>query len=213
MRSFGPIEFLYIVEALRWTVALFVIAFISGCVGGLVIAVLRISPYRILRLPAVAFIELFQGTPLLLQLFVAYYGLGLIGLQLDAWTASAIALGLHSTAYLGEIWRGSIEAIPATQWEAASALSLPYLLRLRLVILPQALRSAVAPTVGFLVSLVKGTSVTALIGFVEVTRAGVLVANVTLEPFRVFSVVSVLYLCICWPLSLASRRLEKSFGS
>ncbi len=213
MRSFGPVEFLFIVEALRWTVALFVIAFAGGSAIGLGIAVLRISSRRALRLPAAAFIELFQGTPTLLQLFVAYYGLGLVGLQLDAWTASALALSLHSAAYHGEIWRGSIQAIPATQWEAASALSLPYLLRLRLVILPQAIRSAMAPTVGFLVSLVKGTSVTALIGFVEVTRAGVLVANVTLQPFRVFSVVAILYLCLCWPLSLVSRRLEKTYGS
>jgi len=213
MRSFGPVEFLFIVKALRWTVALFLIAFASGSIGGLLIAVLRISPYRLLRLPAAAFIELFQGTPLLLQLFVAYYGLGLVGMQLDAWTASAIALGVHSAAYLGEIWRGSIQAIPGTQWEAGRALSLSYLLLLRLVILPQAVRSATAPSVGFLVSLIKGTSVTALIGFVEVTRAGVLVANVTLEPFRVFTVVSILYLCLCWPLSMASRHLEKRLSS
>ena len=213
MRSFGPNELFYIIKALRWTVALFVIAFVSGCVGGLFIAILRISPFRILRMIAAGFIELFQGTPLLLQLFVAYYGLGLAGLQLDAWSASALALGLHSAAYLGEIWRGSIQAIPVPQWEGARALSFSYLLMLRLVILPQAVRSAIAPSVGFLVSLIKGTSVTALIGFVEVTRAGVLVANVTLEPFRVFSVVSILYLCLCFPLSTASRRLEKKFSS
>jgi polar amino acid transport system permease protein len=206
MRSFGPNELFYIIKALRWTVALFVIAFVSGCVGGLFIAILRISPFRILRMIAAGFIELFQGTPLLLQLFVAYYGLGLAGLQLDAWSASALALGLHSAAYLGEIWRGSIQAIPVPQWEGARALSFSYLLMLRLVILPQAVRSAIAPSVGFLVSLIKGTSV-------EVTRAGVLVANVTLEPFRVFSVVSILYLCLCFPLSTASRRLEKRFSS
>ena len=209
MRTFGPIELLFLIKALRWTVALFVIAFVSGCAGGLVIAILRISPYRTLRAAAAGFIELFQGTPMLLQLFVAYYGLGLVGLQLDAWTASALALGLHSMAYLGEIWRGSIQAIPTGQWEGGRALSLSYLQLLRLVVLPQAMRSSIAPSVGFLVSLIKGTSVTALIGFVEVTRAGVLVANVTLEPFRVFTVVSILYLCLCWPLSIASRRLEK----
>jgi polar amino acid transport system permease protein len=213
MRTFGPNEFIFLLLALRWTVALFVIAFVGGCAGGLFIAILRISPYRILRLSAAGFIELFQGTPMLLQLFVAYYGLGLIGLQLDAWTASAIALSLHSAAYLGEIWRGSIQAIPTPQWEGGRALSLSYLLLLRLVILPQAVRSAIAPSVGFLVSLIKGTSITALIGFVEVTRAGVLVANVTLEPFRVFTVVSILYLCLCWPLSTACRRLERRLST
>jgi polar amino acid transport system permease protein len=210
MRSFGPIEMWFIVKALRWTAVLFALSLITGGAGGIVIAVLRISRYRALRALAGGFIELFQGTPTLSQLFVAYYGLGLVGLQLDAWTASVLALGLHSAAYLGEIWRGSIQAIPVAQWEAGQALSLSYLQQLRLIILPQAVRSSLPPTVGFLVSLVKATSVTALIGFVEVTRAGVLVANITLQPFSVFALVGLLYFALCWPLSLASRRLERT---
>ena len=154
------------------------------------------------------FIELFQDTPLLLQLFVAFFGLGLVGINVDAWTASMMALSLHTAAFLGEIWRGSIEAIPGTQWEAARALSLSWLQAMRLVVVPQAMRTAVAPTVGFLVQLIKGTSVTALIGFLEITRAGQLVSNVTLQPFTVYSTVAGLYVLLCWPLSFASQRLE-----
>jgi len=208
MRHVGPVEIWFIVAALRWTVLLSVIALGLGGAGGLVVATLRVLPDAPARWLAAGFIELFQDTPLLLQLFVAYFGIGLFGWNIDAWSAATIALSLHSAAFLGEIWRGSIQAVPATQWEAARALSLPWLLSLRLVILPQALRMTVAPTVGFLVQLIKGTSVTALIGLIEITRAGQLVSNVTLQPFTVYGIVALLYVALCWPLSLASRRLE-----
>ncbi len=208
MRPFGTTEFFFIVAALRWTAALSACALAIGGVAGLLVAVARVQPSRLLRILAMAFIELFQDTPLLLQLFVAFFGLGIIGINVDAWTAAMIALSLHTAAFLGEIWRGSIQAIPGTQWEAARALSLSWVGTLRLVILPQAARSSVAPTVGFLVQLIKGTSVTALIGFLEITRAGQLVSNVTLQPFTVYSVVAGLYMLLCWPLSFASQRLE-----
>ena len=179
MRPLGSTEILFIVEALRWTVALSVAALLIGGVGGLVVATLRIAPRRWARLLAGGFIELFQGTPLLLQLFVVYFGIGLFGINIDAWSAAIIALSVHTAAFLGEIWRGAIQAVPDNQWQAARALALSWTKTLRLVVLPQALRMAVAPTVGFLVQLIKGTSVTALIGFTEVTRAGQLVSNVT----------------------------------
>ena len=155
------------------------LALLIGGFAGLSVAIARVQPSRLLRLLAAGFIELFQDTPLLLQLFVAFFGLGIIGINVDAWTAATIALSLHTAAFLGEIWRGSIQAVPSTQWEASRALSLSWLQTLRLVILPQAIRTSIAPTVGFLVQLIKGTSVTALIGFLEITRAGQLVSNVT----------------------------------
>lgn len=184
------------------------LALLIGGFAGLSVAIARVQPSRLLRLLAAGFIELFQDTPLLLQLFVAFFGLGIIGINVDAWTAATIALSLHTAAFLGEIWRGSIQAVPSTQWEASRALSLSWLQTLRLVILPQAIRTSIAPTVGFLVQLIKGTSVTALIGFLEITRAGQLVSNVTLQPFTVYSVVAALYVLLCWPLSFASQRLE-----
>lgn len=209
MRPLGPTEILFIVDALRWTVALSVVALLIGGAAGLLVATMRIAPQRGLRLAAGAYIELFQGTPLLLQLFVAYFGIGLFGLNIDAWSAATVALSVHTAAFLGEIWRGAIQAVPDSQVQAARALALSWWQTLRLVVLPQALRMAIAPTVGFLVQLIKGTSVTALIGFTEVTRAGQLVSNVTLQPFAVYAVVSGLYVALCWPLSLASQRLER----
>ena len=208
MRSFGPTEFYFIVAALRWTALLSAVALLLGGLGGLFIAVARIVPNRAARVLAGGFIELFQDTPLLLQLFVAFFGLGIIGISVDAWTAAVIALSLHSAAFLGEIWRGALQAIAPTQWEASRALSLSWLQTLRLVVVPQAIRIAVAPTVGFLVQLIKGTSVAALIGYLEITRAGQLVSNVTLQPFTVYGVVALLYVLLCWPISYASQILE-----
>ncbi len=208
MRSFGWPEFLFILSALQWTLLLTVVALIAGGAAGLFIAILRIQKSRLASWSAAGYIELFQGTPLLLQLFVVYFGIGLFGINVDAWTAAAVALSAHTAAFLGEIWRGAIQAIPRGQWEGAHALALPYSAQLRRVILPQAVKLAIAPTVGFVVQLIKGTSVTALIGFTEITRAGQLVNNVTLSPFIVYGVVAGLYILLCWPISIASRRLE-----
>ena len=209
-RTFGLSELLFIVGALRWTVLLSLVAFVGGGIVGFVIAILRTSHSRILRSLAAGFIQLFQGTPVLLQLFLAYYGLAvLFEVQVDAWLAVTVVFTLYSGAFLGEIWRGSIEAIPRTQWEASACLSLGYFQQLRHVILPQAMRISIPPTVGFLVQLVKGTSVAAIIGFVELTRAGQLMVNVTFQPMVVYPVVAMLYFAICWPLSLASKKLER----
>jgi len=119
---------------------------------GFVIAILRTTQSRILRTLTAGYIQLFQGTPVLMQLFVFYYGLAvLFDVQVDAWPAVALAFTLYAGAFLGEIWRGSIQAIPRTQWEASACLSLGYLQQLRFVILPQAMRISIPPTVGFLV--------------------------------------------------------------
>jgi polar amino acid transport system permease protein len=123
--------------------------------------------------------------------------------------AAAIALTLFTSAYLAEIWRGCVESIPNGQWEASASLALNPLEQLRYVILPQALRIAIPPTVGFLVQLIKGTSIASIIGFIELTRAGQLIVNVTFQPMIVYPVVAVLYFVLCYPISLAALRLER----
>ena len=203
-RSFGIPEFIYLLAALRWTLLLSLVAFLGGGVVGFVIAILRTTHSRILRLLTAGYIQLFQGTPVLMQLFLFYYGLAVLyDMQVDAWPAVALAFTLYAGAFLGEIWRGSIQAIPRTQWEASACLSLGYIEQLRFVILPQAMRISIPPTVGFLVQLVKGTSIAAIIGFVELTRAGQLIVNVTFQPMVVYPIVAALYFAVCWPLSLA----------
>ncbi len=210
---FGTNDFLFLVAAIRWTLALSAIAFIGGGIGGLVVALARTAPLAPLRLAATGYIQLFQGTPLLMQLFLVFFGANMFGGRIDPLIAAAIALTLNAAAFLGEIWRGCIEAIPRGQWEAATALGLRYPAAMRDIVLPQAARIAVAPTVGFLVLLVKSTSLASIIGFVEITRAGQIINNATFQPFLVFSVVAVLYFALCWPLSLLSRHLETRFGT
>ncbi len=209
-RDFELPEFLFLLGALRWTLVLSAVAFIGGFVGGFAIALMRVARARPLRIVAIGYIGLLQGTPVLMQLFLAYYGLPvLFGVRIEAWPAVATAFTLYASAFLGEIWRGAIRAVPASQWEGASALALSRWTTMRKVILPQAFRIAIPPTVGFLVQLIKGTSVASIIGFVELARAGQLIVNVTFQPMIVYPVVALLYFCVCWPLSVLAGRLER----
>jgi polar amino acid transport system permease protein len=209
-RGVGIGELLYLVKAIPWTLLLSAGAMIGGGLLGLVVAILRIAPSRPLRWLAIGYIEVFQGTPVLMQLFVVYYGLAvLLNLQVDPWPAVLLAFTLYSGAFLGEIWRGCIEAIPRGQWEAATSLSLGFTQQLRFIILPQAARISIPPTVGFAVQLIKSTSIAAIIGFVELTRAGQLMTNTTFKPMIIYPVVAVLYFVLCWPLSLLAQALEK----
>ena len=205
----GSNEFLFLLTGLKWTVLLSLVGFVVGGVFGLAIALMRVSGRPLMERFTSGYIALFQGTPLLMQLFVVYYGLALVGLKLDAWVAVAIGFTLHASAYLGEIWRGSIEAVPKGQTEAAKALSLSYASRMRDVVLPQAIRISLPATIGFLVQLIKGTSLAAIVGFTELTRAGNIVSNQIFQPLLVFGIVGVLYFLLCWPLSLYGSHLER----
>ena len=210
---FGFKEFVFLLTGLKWTVLLSLIAFAGGGIMGLLVAVARTAQSAALRRPMILYIAVFQGTPLLMQLFVVYYGLGLVGIQLPAWAAVAIAFTLNASAFLGEIWRGAIQALPRGQTEAATALGLPLVSRLRDVILPQALRIAQPATVGYAVQLIKGTSLAAIVGFIELARAGQIVSSQTFAPILVFGVVGAIYFSLCWPLSLYSARLEAKFAA
>ena len=209
MRTFGLSEFLFIVQAAQWTLALSAIAFIGGALLGLLVALSRTSENAVARNAARAFIQVFQGTPLLLQLFLIFFGAPVLGLDINPWVAAGAALVLNSAAFLAEIWRGCIEAVPRGQWEAAQALNLSYFSRMRFVVLPQAFKIALPPTVGYMVQIIKGTSLAAIIGFTEITRAGQIINNATFQPLHVFTTVAALYFVICWPLSLLAARMER----
>ncbi|MGR4871523.1 amino acid ABC transporter permease [Variovorax sp. LARHSF232] len=209
MRTFGFPEFLFILEAAKWTLALSVIAFVGGALLGLVIALARTSENRAAQILSTGFIQIFQGTPLLLQLFLIFFGAPVLGFDINPWIAAGVALILNSAAFLGEIWRGCIQAIPRGQTEAAHALNLGYVSRMRDVVLPQAFKIALPPTVGYVVQIIKGTSLAAIIGFTEITRAGQIINNATFQPLQVFTTVAALYFAICWPLSLLAARMER----
>jgi polar amino acid transport system permease protein len=209
MRSLNAGDFVFLLTGLKWTIVLSAGAFFFGGIIGVLVALARVSEQRPLRWIAIGYIRLIQGTPLLLQLFLVFFGADLMGFGLGAYLSAILGLSLNAGAFLGEIWRGAIQAVPAGQTEAARALGLHYLPIMLRIVVPQALRVATAPTVGFLVNLVKSTSLAAIIGFVELTRAGQIVNNATYRPFTIFGTVALIYFLLCFPLTVASRRLER----
>jgi polar amino acid transport system permease protein len=211
MRELGPVELLYLLAAMRWTLGLSALAFICGGLVGLVIALLRVAPFAPARWLASAWIQLFQSMPLLMLLFLVFFGLALFGISQNAFLSVTVALTCYASAFFGEIWRGSIQSVPQTQWQGSAALGFSYLQQMRHVVLPQSVRIAVPPTVGFMVQLVKNTSLASIIGFHELTHAAQYVNNVTLKPVLVYGIVGAMYFCVCFPLYLLSRRLEARF--
>jgi polar amino acid transport system permease protein len=211
--EFGFVDILRnLLLAARWTVLLSIISFIGGGLLGGLILYLRISPSRWVAALARGYIEVFQGTPLLIQLFIIFFGFSLVGVTVSSLVAASLGLTLWTAAFLSEIWRGCVESVPRGQWEASSSLGMGRLQQMSHVILPQALRVAVPPTVGFSVQVVKGTAITSIIGFVELTRAGTIVTNATYQPFLVYGLVALIYFCLCWPLSKSSQILERKLN-
>jgi polar amino acid transport system permease protein len=213
MRQLNAGDFEFLLLATRWTILLSLYAAIGGGIVGMAIALMRTSGSAALRWIAVGYIRVFQGTPLLLQLFLVFFGGDMLGIPLGAWLSAILGFSLNAGAFLGEIWRGAIQAVPNGQIEAARALGLHFVPRMLRVVLPQALRVAIPPTVGFLVNLIKSTSLAAIIGFVELTRAGQMLNNATFRPFVIFGIVSAIYFVLCWPLTLTSRRLERRLAA
>ncbi len=213
MRDFSHLDIVFaLLWAARWTLLLSIIAFICGGLAGFCLMLMRISPFRPLKYTSWVYLEIVQGTPLLIQFLLAFFGVSILGIEISPWMSATLALTAFTSAFLGDIWRGAVESIPTGQWEASKALSMNYFQQLGLVILPQAVRRSIAPTVGFLAQVIKGTSLASAIGFVELARSATNITNVTFEPFFVYLVTAVVYFAICFPISVASRKLEKSLA-
>ncbi len=195
--------------AARWTVVLSLIAFLGGSVVGLLLLIARTTHINFLQRSVACYVQIFQGTPLLMQLFLAYFGMAMLGVETSAWVAASVALTLYSSAFLTEIWHGCVRAVPRGQWEAAQSLAMNFREQLQYVVLPQAGRLAIAPTVGFLAQVIKGTALASVIGFIELTKAGTMITNATFKPFVVYSCVAVMYFLLCFPISLYARTLER----
>lgn len=200
---------LFLLQGAAWTLGLSLIAFVGGGLFGLVVALCRISPSKAVRIVTAGYVQLIQGTPLLVILFMSFFGLPALGLQISPLTAASVSLTVYVSAYLGEIWRGCIQSVPRAQWEAAECLALTRIQRMRLVVLPQAIRIATPPTVGFMVQIVKNTSLASVVGFVELARAGQLINNSVFEPFVIYVIIAAIYFSLCYPLSRWSQRLER----
>ena len=207
-RQFGLNELLMLLSGLQWTAGLTLLAFAGSFALGLLLLITRVSRINALRRAATGWINAVQGTPLLGLLFVAFFALPLFGWDVSKWVAATVALSVYGSAFLADIWRGAVAAVPFGQWEASAALGLTRWRQLRLVVLPQAFAIAIPPTVGFLVQLIKNTSLASVIGVVELSREAQLVNGATFAPFLVYGCVCVLYFVLCYPLTAWSRMLE-----
>ncbi|WP_020186458.1 amino acid ABC transporter permease [Methylopila sp. 73B] len=202
-------QLLFLVRGAGWTLVLSLLGFVGGAILGLPVALARSSKLKALRMISSAYVQLIQGIPLPVIMFVVYFGLSIGGFEVPALVAAGLAMTAYSSAYLGEIWKGCIQSVPKTQWEAAECLALTGTQRFVHVILPQALKIAVPPTVGFLVQIVKNTSYSVVIGFFDLTYSAKVLNNSTYKPFLVFSIAAALYFVICYPLSLLAGRFER----
>ncbi len=203
-----------LLEGLWGTVVLSVLTFLFGGLAGFIIAMARISPIPAVSKGTSVYIEIMQGLPLLVLMGLCFYGPGILGYDsLTPLQAATFALTLYSSAYLGEIWRGCIQSVAKPQWEAAECLGLSRWQRMRTVILPQALRIATPPTVGFMVQIVKNTSIASLIvGYAELSYNAKIINNSTFQPFLYFGIAALMYFAVCYPLSVQSRALERKLN-
>lgn len=202
----------FLLLAARWTLLLSLIAFVGGGIGALLLLLLRYANPGFGARFMSFYVEILQGTPLLLQLFLVFFGLPLIGIDVSPILAAGVALTLYATAFLAEIWRGCVDAIGRGQWDASASLGMKFIQQMRYVILPQALRIALPPTVGFLVQLVKSTALASIVGFNELTKAGQIVTNATFQPVIVYGLVAMIYFVMCFPLTVCARRLEQKLN-
>ena len=202
----------FLLLAARWTLLLSAIAFAGGGVAALLLLLWRYAYPRSGRPLTDLYIQLLQGTPLLLQLFLVFFGLPMVGIEVSPLLAAGLALTFYAGAFLAEIWRGCVDAIPRGQWDASASLGMNFITQMRYVILPQALKMAVPPTVGFLVQLLKSTALASIVGFNELTRTGQILANATFQPFLIYGLVAIIYFAMCYPLTVGSRVLERRLG-
>ena len=184
-------------------------ALIFALVIGLAVALLRISRWRILRIPAIAYTEFFRGTPALVQLFVIYFGLPDIGIVPSPFQAAIIGLGLNGAAYLSEIYRAGIESIHRGQMEAALSLGMTPARAMQYIVLPQAIRTMLPPITIFAIVLLKDTSRVFAVGVVEIMALARNLVTETLQSAAVYLIAGALYLCVTIPLARLAARLER----
>jgi polar amino acid transport system permease protein len=201
----------FIFRGAGWTIVLSALGFAGGAIIGLPLALARSGRKGWTNRLCGLFIQVVQGIPLPVIMFLVYFGISAAGFDAPALVAAGLAMTAYTGAYLGEIWKGCIQAVPRTQWEAAECLALRRGHTLAHVILPQAARIAVPPTVGFLVQVVKNSSYAVVIGFFDLTYSSRVVNNSTFAPFTVFTIAAALYFAICYPLSRLASRLERKF--
>ena len=195
-------------ELLRGTLPLTAVSFVLGLTLAVLVALMRLSGNRLISAPARFYVSVIRGTPLLLQLFIIFFGLPSLGLTLSPWPSAIIGLSLNVGAYASEAVRGAILAVPRGQWEAAMTVGMGRVTTLRRVVLPQAARIAVPSLSNTLISLVKDTSLVSVVLVTELLRQAQVIAGQTFEYFTLYGVAAVYYWVVCLVLSFGQTRLE-----
>ncbi|MEM2245310.1 MAG: amino acid ABC transporter permease [Thermofilum sp.] len=196
----------YIAEGVAVTLQITLMSYTLGFALGALLLAGGLSPLSLLTR---MYIEPVRGTPLLVQIFIIYFGLPAIGIKLDAFTSAVLALGLNSAAYQAEILRSAVKAIPESQIHAAEVLGFSGAQTYRYVILPLALRSSIPALVNEFVTVLKESSLASVIGIVELTRRGEYVAAYTYRAFEAYLIVALIYFIACYTFSQFSRLLER----
>jgi cystine transport system permease protein len=196
-------------ETLKGTIPLSLASFAIGLVIALVVALMRLSHVRVVSAIARVYVSIIRGTPLLVQLFVIFYGLPSVGVTLDPWPSAIIAFSLNVGGYAAEVIRAAIQSVPKGQWEAAYMIGMPNRLALRRIILPQAARVSVPPLSNTFISLVKDSSLASLILVTELFRQAQEIAAPTGEFMALYLEAAVIYWVVCLFLSFGQSALER----
>jgi polar amino acid transport system permease protein len=211
INRFGLNDLLYMLKGTYTTIKLCGVSLFFGGTLGILVGIAR-SNHKIsaIRWAAVTYIEIFRGIPLLLQLMLGYFGADLVGYNVPRILTVSVVLCLYTGAYLGEIFRSGLESVHREQWEAASSLGFTYIQSLRCVIIPQSIRVIIPSIIGFLVALVKATSLVSIVSVVDLTLAARRVSERAYVPLLAMGGAGVIYFLLCFPLSRLGKKLEKA---
>jgi His/Glu/Gln/Arg/opine family amino acid ABC transporter permease subunit len=200
----------FLLSGLQLTLVLSAVTLVLALLGGLVIALMELSRWRVARILALAVGELVRNTPILVQLLWVYYVLPIVfDIGIDALSACIIGLSIYSSAFIAEAYRAGIQAVPKGHREAAQVLGLSPAQSFRRIVLPQAVRLTLPPLAANFVQLIKYSSLGAVISVTEITRRGMELSSSTFRPLEIFTFVAIVYFCICWPLTMSIRTWER----
>lgn len=202
--------FIRLLEGLPETVKVAIAALIFALIFGLIVALFRLARWRLMRWPAIIYVEAFRGTPALVQLFVIYFGLPDLGFQPSPFQAAIVGLGLNGAAYISEVYRAGIESIHRGQMEAALSIGMTPARAMRYIILPQALRTMLPPLTNFAIVLLKDTALVFTVGILEIMAISRQLVTETLQSGIIYPMAGVIYLCMTIPMARLAARLERA---
>ena len=198
-----------LLEGLKITVELTFIVLAISLVLGIFVALCRLSKNRVLSTVTGFYVDFMRATPLLVQLIYIYFVLPTIGIRLDPFVAGVVGLSLNYSAYLSEVYRSGIQAIPRGQLDAAAALGMRPALAMRRIVLPQAIRIVIPPLGNYFVALFKDTSLVSVLTLQELLFSGQIIISRTYDYFTIYTMVLLLYFLVCYPSLILVRHLEK----